>query len=133
MFSMGTISRDSCSHMPLEPPLAPVSHPYVELTVRSNFSFLQGASPPEELIQRAKELGYDAIALTDRDGLYGTVRAMEEADKQGVRLIVGCELTFVHQAPVQPAPVVSEGELPCEPAREPRYSTLTVLVENHDG
>ncbi len=66
---------------------------YVELTVRTNFSFLQGASPPEELVAHAASLGYDAIGITDRDGLYGMVRALEEADRRQIRLVVGCELT----------------------------------------
>src|SRR5260221_3818317 len=68
---------------------------YVDLEVRSNFSFLRGASPAERLVQRAAELEYDAIALTDVAGLYGIVRAMEACEQTGVRLIVGCELGFV--------------------------------------
>ena len=67
---------------------------YVELAARSNFSFLQAGSSPEELVQRAARLGYDAIGIADRDGLYGIVRAHEEANRQGVRLVVGCELTY---------------------------------------
>ena len=62
---------------------------YVELTTRTNFSFLSGATPPERMIFRAAELGYDAIAITDRDGLYGIVRAQEEGERQNVRVIVG--------------------------------------------
>jgi error-prone DNA polymerase len=65
---------------------------YVDLEVRSNFSFLQGASPPERLVRRAAELGYDALAITDVGGLYGIVRAMEASEQAGLRLIVGCEL-----------------------------------------
>ena len=67
---------------------------YVELTARTNFSFLSGATPPELLVFRAAELGYDAIAVTDRDGIYGIVRAHEEGERQGIRVIVGCELTL---------------------------------------
>ncbi len=67
---------------------------FVHLQVRSSFSFLQGASSPASLVQRAAELGYDVLGLTDRDGLYGAVRAHEEAKKQGVRLVLGCELTL---------------------------------------
>jgi error-prone DNA polymerase len=85
---------------------------YVELTVRTNFSFLSGATPPEYMVYRAAELGYDAVAITDRDGLYGIVRACEEAEKHGIRVIVGCELTLEE---IEGAP------------------TLTVLVENHAG
>src|SRR5580700_9527115 len=71
---------------------------YVELGARSNFSFLQAASSPESLVERAAEQGYDAIGIADRDGLYGMVRAHEEAKKRGVRLVVGCELT-IHGTP----------------------------------
>ena len=67
---------------------------YVELTARTNFSFLAGATSPEHMVFRAAELGYDAIAITDRDGLYGIVRAQEEGERQKVRVIVGCELTL---------------------------------------
>ena len=52
---------------------------YVELTARSNFSFLQAASSPEALVDRAADLGFDTIAVTDRDGLYGAVRAFAYA------------------------------------------------------
>ena len=72
---------------------------YVELTARTNFSFLAGATPPELMVFRAAELGYDAIAITDRDGLYGIVRAQEEGERQGVRVIVGCELTLEQDGP----------------------------------
>ena len=67
---------------------------YVELCTRSHFSFLQAASSPEALVQRAVALGHDAIAITDRDGLYGIVRAHEAAKEAGLRLIVGCELSI---------------------------------------
>ncbi|HZV76715.1 MAG TPA: error-prone DNA polymerase [Candidatus Babeliales bacterium] len=67
---------------------------YAELHAWSNFSFLQGGSHPEELIERAAELGLTAIALTDRDGLYGAVRFSTHARRCGVEAIVGSELTF---------------------------------------
>jgi error-prone DNA polymerase len=67
---------------------------YAELHAWSNFSFLQGGSHPEELIERAAELGLSAIALTDRDGLYGAVRFSTHARQRGVAAIVGSELTF---------------------------------------
>ena len=67
---------------------------YVELGARTNYSFLAGATAPEQMVARAAGLGYDAIAITDRDGLYGIVRAQEEGERQGVRVIVGCELTL---------------------------------------
>jgi error-prone DNA polymerase len=88
---------------------APSRTRYVELNARSNFSFLRGGSSPQELIKTSRDLNYDAIAVTDCDGLYGIVRAHEEAAKQGIRLVVGCELTI-----------------------DP-HGSLVVLVENHDG
>lgn len=67
---------------------------YVELHCHSNFSFLQGASHPEQLIARAAELGYDSLAITDCDGLYGVVRFHQAAQKLGVRPIYGAQVTL---------------------------------------
>ena len=67
---------------------------YAELHCRSNFTFLDGASHPEELIERARELGLETLALTDRDGLYGSVRFSTAAARAGIQAIVGSELTF---------------------------------------
>ena len=53
--------------------------PYAELHAHSNFSFLDGTSHPEELVEEAARLGLDAIALTDHDGMYGVVRFWEAA------------------------------------------------------
>ncbi|MHC4849338.1 MAG: error-prone DNA polymerase [Planctomycetota bacterium] len=66
---------------------------YVPLWTKSNFSFLEGASHPSELIERAHELGLDSIALTDRDGVYGLVRGHVAARESGVRLILGSQVT----------------------------------------
>src|SRR3546814_19372935 len=62
---------------------------YAELDCLSNFSFLQGASHPEELVERAAELGYEALALCDECSLAGVVRAWIEAKKQSLKLIIG--------------------------------------------
>ena len=62
---------------------------YAELYCRSNFSFLQGASHPEELVRRASELGYRALAITDECSLAGVVRAHTEAGVCGLPLIIG--------------------------------------------
>ncbi|MBV9028658.1 MAG: DNA polymerase III subunit alpha, partial [Candidatus Eremiobacteraeota bacterium] len=67
---------------------------YAELHAWSNFSFLQGGSHPEELIERAAALQLEAIALTDRDGLYGAVRFAAHARRCGIAAIIGSELTF---------------------------------------
>ncbi|MGK3965640.1 DNA polymerase III subunit alpha [Sorangium sp. So ce1667] len=73
---------------------AGASVPFVELCGRSCFSFLEGASHPEELVHRAKELGLEGLALCDRDGIYGSVRAHTAAKKIEQRVIVGAELTI---------------------------------------
>lgn len=67
---------------------------YAELHAYSNFTFLEGASHPEDLAQRASELGLDALALTDRDGLYGAVRFAVAARRLGLAAIVGSDLTL---------------------------------------
>ncbi len=66
---------------------------YAELRCRSSFSFLTGASQPEELVDRAADLGLEALALADRGGLYGVVRAHARARKRGIPLVVGAELS----------------------------------------
>jgi error-prone DNA polymerase len=67
---------------------------YVPLWCKSNYSFLEGASRPKELVQRAKLFDLPAISITDRDGLYGIVRAHLEAKNLGIKLIVGSQLTL---------------------------------------
>ncbi|MFO0725311.1 MAG: DNA polymerase III subunit alpha [Myxococcota bacterium] len=65
---------------------------YVELRAASAFSFLRGASHPEELVERAVELGYRRLAITDHDGLYGVVRAFRVAKPLGLHIITGAEI-----------------------------------------
>ena len=67
---------------------------YIELHASSAFSFLDGASLPEALIDRAAELGYPALALLDRDGVYGAPRFHIAAKKAGIKAIIGAELTI---------------------------------------
>jgi error-prone DNA polymerase len=67
---------------------------YVELHAHSAYSFLDGASLPEELAARAAELGYDALALTDHDGVYGSLEFAQAAKHFGVRAITGAEVTL---------------------------------------
>src|SRR5581483_7264951 len=66
---------------------------YVELRARSAFSFLQGASAPEELVAVCAELGIPAMALLDRDGVYGAPRFHLAAQKSGIRAHIGSEVT----------------------------------------
>jgi error-prone DNA polymerase len=67
---------------------------YVELHCHSAYSFLDGASRPEELALRAAELGYPALALTDHDGVYGSLEFAHAAKEVGVRPITGAEVTL---------------------------------------
>jgi error-prone DNA polymerase len=67
---------------------------YVELHCHTNYSMLDGASHPEELLDRALELGMDRLAVTDHDGLYGAVRFYQGALQRGIKPIVGAELTM---------------------------------------
>jgi len=67
---------------------------YVELHTASAFSFLQAASSPEALVARAAELGYPALALLDRDGVYGAPRFHKAARAAGLRPLIGAELTM---------------------------------------
>ena len=65
---------------------------YIELHASSAFSFLDGSSLPEALVERAAALGYSAIALLDRDGVYGAPRFHLAAKKAGLKAITGAEL-----------------------------------------
>jgi len=67
---------------------------YVPLWCKSNASFLEGASHPEELVEAAHQLGLPAIAITDRDGVYGLVAAHQAAKRLGLSLIIGAEITL---------------------------------------
>ncbi len=67
---------------------------YCELHCHSNYSFLEGASHPEELVGRARDLEMPALAITDRNGLYGAVRFFKAAETAGIQPIIGVELTI---------------------------------------
>ena len=87
----------SRTRSPYEPPALTRRRgrvPYAELHCHSNFSFLDGASHPEELAEEAARLGLEALALTDHDGFYGVVRFSEAAKAVGLPTIFGAELTL---------------------------------------
>ncbi|MGA2766236.1 MAG: error-prone DNA polymerase [Spirochaetia bacterium] len=67
---------------------------YAPLWCKTNFSFLEGASHPEELIETAAQLGLPAVAITDRNGVYGMVRAFDAARQNKVRLIIGSQVSI---------------------------------------
>ncbi|MYD92382.1 MAG: PHP domain-containing protein, partial [Chloroflexi bacterium] len=72
---------------------------YAELHAHSNFSFLDGASHPEEMAARAAELGLRALAITDHDGVYGAVRFSYAARELGLQPIVGMEALYdIHKS-----------------------------------
>ena len=97
---------------------------YIELHTSSAFSFLDGASSPEALITRAAELGYPALALLDRDGVYGAPQFYRAAKAAGLKAIVGAELT------IGPSGTTSEPR-----TSEPRNPTwaLPILVSSAEG
>ena len=73
--------------------------PYAELHTHSHFSFLDGASSPEELVLEAARLDLDALSLTDHGGLYGVVRFAECAREVGLPTVFGAEITIDAQQP----------------------------------
>jgi len=99
------------------------STPYAELHCHSSFSFLDGASHPDELVAEAARLELEALALTDHDGLYGVVRFFEAARELGVRTVFGSEITLAG-----PAPAPSRTRIP-----DPPGSHLVVLARDPEG
>ena len=86
-------------HGAAAPPAEPIRRaeaavPYAELHVHSSFSFLDGASDPEDLVAEAARLGLEILALTDHDGFYGVVRLAQAAKNAGVRTAFGAELSL---------------------------------------
>ncbi|WP_280234976.1 error-prone DNA polymerase [Nocardia cyriacigeorgica] len=83
-------------------PLGPVV-PYAELHAHSAYSFLDGASQPEDLVEEAVRLGLEAIAITDHNGYYGVVRFFEAAREWGIATVYGAELTLAATDPASSA------------------------------
>jgi error-prone DNA polymerase len=79
---------------------------YAELHCHTNFSFLDGASPPDELAERAAELGLSGLAVTDHNGLYGVVRFATAVREAGLRPIVGVEIELLDAAVPDPEGIV---------------------------
>ncbi|MBC7939860.1 MAG: error-prone DNA polymerase, partial [Chitinophagaceae bacterium] len=118
----------------------PADHPaYAELACRSNFSFLTGASHPEELIARAQALGYSALAVTDECSFAGVVRAHVEAKRLGFKLIIGTQMWLTPAAETR---VLQGGgddedqalvEAAALPSLPPVALRLVLLVQNEQG
>ena len=100
---------------------------YVELHACSAFSFLEGASLPEELVTEAARLELPAIALLDRDGVYGSPRFHMAAEKAGIRAHIGAEISVTGFGAQVGAPSWMPNKIPPRPVR------LAVLVENRTG
>ena len=94
--------------------------PYAELHAHSNFSFLDGASSPEELLEEASRLGLHALAVTDHDGFYGSVRLAEAAEQHDVHTVFGAELSLGLGAPQNGVP-------------DPEGSHLLLLARGAEG
>lgn len=97
---------------------------YAELHAHSAFSFLDGASQPEELVREAARLGLDALALTDHDGLYGVVRFAQAARDVGLPTVFGSELHLPMPGGVLDEPTGTP---------DPRATHLLVLARGADG
>ena len=94
--------------------------PYAELHCHSNFSFLDGASSPDELVAEAVRLGLTALALTDHDGFYGVVRFAEAAREHGLPTVFGSELSLDASTPRSAVP-------------DPSATHLLVLADDPAG
>jgi len=104
---------------------------YTELHAHSAYSFLDGASLPEELAARAAELGYDAFALTDHDGVYGSLEFAHAAKHFGVRAITGAEVTLdLGVGSTEPS---SSGGAGMYGAGAERRAHVTLLCETQQG
>ncbi|OFW14122.1 MAG: hypothetical protein A3H29_12465 [Acidobacteria bacterium RIFCSPLOWO2_02_FULL_67_21] len=111
---------------------------YIELHCASAFSFLQGASLPETLVERAAALGYPALALVDADGVYGAPRFHKAARQAGLKAIVGAELTIDSRQPAvgsrQQELLRHQASLPTAHRLLPTATwSLPVLVESQAG
>jgi len=86
--------------------------PYAELHAHTNFSFLDGASAPDDLVEQAVARGLTALAATDRNGLYGAVRFMGAAEEAGLHGVVGTEIDLPYGqwnvASIAPAGVIDQ-------------------------
>jgi error-prone DNA polymerase len=106
---------------------------YIELHSSSAFSFLQGASLPEALVERAAALGYPAIALLDADGVYGAPRFHKAATQAGLRAIIGAELTIGAKSPEPNAQRLTPNAQRLTPQAHSHSWRLPVLVSSAEG
>ena len=80
--------------------------PYAELHCHTNFSFLDGASAPDDLVERGVELGLTGLAVTDHNGLYGAVRFASTAEAAGLHPVIGVEIELLDPAVADPGGLI---------------------------
>jgi error-prone DNA polymerase len=107
--------------------------PYIELHAHSGYSFLDGASHPEELVLRARELGYPALALTDHDGVYGSMEFAHAAREAGIQPITGAELTLRVDGEDGPDAAPSGARFRTGSPGEASPAHVTLLAETPQG
>ena len=113
-------SRKRAPYVPADLPVARTARvPYAELHCHSNFSFLDGASHPEELVEEAVRLGLEGLALTDHNGFYGVVRFAEAARVQGLPTVFGAEITLGVTGHYEPGQADPHGQHAVILARDP--------------
>jgi error-prone DNA polymerase len=116
---------------------------YVPLWCKSNFSFLEGASHPDELVDEAYRLGLPAIALTDRDGVYGVVRAHVKAREVGLKLIIGSQVTVAGGSTIVLLAenrggyanlyrLITRGRLRSDKGRAPSFAMMSAVQSSED-
>ncbi len=93
--------------------------PYAELHCHSHFSFLDGASAPDDLVSRAVELGLAGLAITDHQGLYGAVRFSVAAEAAGLHPVIGVEIELIDAAAPDPGGIVVPARRAWKPGRRP--------------
>jgi len=98
--------------------------PYAELHCHSNFSFLDGASPVEDLVARAVELGLTGLAITDHLGLYGVVRFAAAAEAAGLHPVIGVEVELLDAVIADPSGVVVPGRRAARRGRPPATTSM---------
>ncbi len=132
----------SRKRQPYQPPESPRSGgtrvPYAELHCHSNFSFLDGASHPEQLAEEAARLGLEALALTDHDGFYGVVRFAEAARTVGLPTVFGAEISLTAHGRVARGETdtrhqVDTGMVVDSHAPDPHAQHLLVLADGPAG
>ena len=106
---------------------------YAELHCLTNFSFLRGASHPEELVERAAQLRYSALAITDECSVAGVVRAHVAAKELGLKLIVGTEVAFRIPTEEKPAQRTNPSPLTLHPSPDAALLRLVLLATDRQG